>query len=178
MEKLIQYCTKESLYDGPFNSKVGWHAAGMGYVLVTENGRLIVIDGGCPNDAEDFLALLEKTADGKPVVDLWIMTHAHSDHFGALKVIASTPALRQRVEVKTLLWRFPNEFVEGNGNTPHPAMNAMMQEICQSLGATAHTPELDEKMTVDSMELHFLYYAYDCRIINNAFNTRIKYLCC
>ena len=170
MEKLIQYCTKESLYDGPFNGKVGWHAAGMGYILVTQNRHLIVIDGGCPNDAEDFLSLLEQNADGKPVVDLWIMTHAHSDHFGALKVIAETPALRERVEVKEFLWRFPDEFLDGAGNLIHPPMNAMMARICESFGATAHTPELDEKMTVDGMELHFLYYTYDCRIVNNAFN--------
>ena len=93
MEKLIQYCTKESLYNGAFDSTVGWHAAGMGYILVTEGGRLIVIDGGCPNDAEDFLALLEKTAGGKPVVDLWIITHAHSDHFGVLNTIANSEAM-------------------------------------------------------------------------------------
>ena len=70
MEKLIQYRTHESLYDGPFNGKVGWHAAGMGYIIVTENGKLIVIDGGCPNDAEDFLALLEENAGGKKPQDL------------------------------------------------------------------------------------------------------------
>ena len=46
MEKLIQYRTNASLYDGAFDSVVGWSAAGMGYILVTENKRLIVIDGG------------------------------------------------------------------------------------------------------------------------------------
>ena len=149
MEKLIQYCTKESLYNGAFDGQVGWHAAGMGYLLVTENGKLIVIDGGCPNDAEDLLALLEQNASGKPVVDLWIITHAHSDHFGALKTIANTQALRERLEVREFLWRFPEEFVEANGNTPHAAMNRMMEDICAAFGAAAHCPELDEKLTVE-----------------------------
>lgn len=171
MEKLIQFCNKEALYDGPFNGKVGWHAAGMGYVLVTENGRLVVIDGGNYNDTEEFLALLEQTAGGKPVVDLWIITHAHGDHFGVIDGISKDPALRDRLEVKAFLWRFPEEFIEGNGSTPHIAANAMMRRICDSFGAAAHTPELDEKLTVDSMEFHFLYYAYDCRIVNNAYNT-------
>ncbi|MBQ8342005.1 MAG: MBL fold metallo-hydrolase [Clostridia bacterium] len=171
MEKLIQYCTRESLYDGPFNNKVGWHAAGMGYLIVTENGKLIVIDGGCPNDTEDFLSLLEQNAEGRPVVDLWIITHAHSDHFGVIDRIAKTPQLRERLEVREFLWRFPEEFVEGNGNMPHSGANTMMQGICDTFGAAAHAPELDEKLTVDGMELHFLYYTYDCRIVNNAFNT-------
>lgn len=170
MEKLIQYCTKESLFDGAFNGKVGWHAAGMGYILVTENGRLIVIDGGNYNDTEDFLALLEETAGGKPEVDLWIITHAHGDHFGVIDNISKNPALCERLSVKEFLWRFPEEFVEGNGNMSHPTWNRMMERICETFGATAHRPELDEKLTVDSMEFHFLYYAYDCRIINNSFN--------
>jgi len=46
MAKLIQYSTKDSLYDGPFGEGVGWSAAGMGYILQTDNGRLIVVDGG------------------------------------------------------------------------------------------------------------------------------------
>ena len=170
MEKLIQYRTHESLYDGPFNGKVGWHAAGMGYIIVTENKRLIVVDGGCPNDTEDFLALLEETAGGKPVVDLWIITHPHSDHHGVLDRIAKTPEYASRVTVKELLYRFPEEFVERNGAASNIAANANMEKLRSLLGATVHTPELDEKMTVDGIELHFLYYPYDCRFLNNRYN--------
>ena len=52
MEKLIQYCTKASLYDGKFGGTAGWPAAGMGYILVSECNRLTVIDGGHGEDAE------------------------------------------------------------------------------------------------------------------------------
>lgn len=171
MEKLIQYCTKSSYYDGDFNGTVGWHAAGMGYILVTENGKLIVIDGGKPHDAEDFLALLEQQAGGKrPEVELWIMTHPHSDHFGVLHTICHTPELLARVEIRTLLYRFPEDFIEQNGKASNIDANRMMAELAALCGAGCHAPELDEKMTVDGLELHFLYYPYDCRIINHAFN--------
>ena len=50
MEKLIQYATKASYYDGPFDSVVGWSAAGMGYIVKSENGKIIVIDGGRDED--------------------------------------------------------------------------------------------------------------------------------
>ena len=46
--------TRASLYDGPFDSKVGWSAAGMGYVVFTENGKIIAIDGGYGDDAERY----------------------------------------------------------------------------------------------------------------------------
>ncbi len=174
MEKLIQYCTKESLYDGPFNGKVGWHAAGMGYIIVTENGKLIVIDGGCPNDTEDFLALLEENAGGKkPVVELWIITHPHGDHDGVLSTIAKNPELLSRVEIKEILYRFPNEFFDKNGNFTNIDANKNMDTVLSLTGAKAHLPELDEKLTVDGMEFHFLYYAYDCRIINGLVNCNV-----
>ena len=174
MEKLIQYRTKESLYDGAFDGQVGWHAAGMGYVIVTENGRLIVIDGGCQNDAEDFLSLLEKNATGeKPVVDLWIITHPHGDHVGVLNKISKTPELLSRIEVKEIVYRYPEEFVERNGDRSNIAANANMETVLSLTGAKKHLPELDERVTVDGVELRFLYYTYDCRIINNLGNSNV-----
>ena len=174
MEKLIQYSTHESRYDGPFNGKVGWRSAGMGYILVTEHGKLAVIDGGCTNDTEDFLALLEQQANGhKPVVELWIITHPHGDHDGVLNTIAQTPELLARVEIKEIVYRFPNEFEERNGTKSNIAANANMEKVLALTGAKAHLPELDEKITVDGMEFHFLYYAYDCRIINRTANCNV-----
>ena len=173
MEKLIQYRTKESLYDGAFNGKVGWHAAGMGYIIVTEEKHLIVIDGGNANDSEDFLSLIEANADGKPVVDLWIITHPHSDHDGALNQIAKTPEMNARVEIREIVYRFPEEFVERNGNRSNVQANANMEKVLSLTGAKAHCPELDEKVTVDGVEVHFLYYPYDCRIINGIANCNV-----
>lgn len=90
MEKLIQYCTKASLYDGPFDSVVGWAAAGMGYLFKTANGHLVVVDGGNCEDAEAFVSLLEMNAStALPEIDLWIITHPHGDHYGALLEIAA-----------------------------------------------------------------------------------------
>ena len=62
MAKLIQYCTKASRFAGEFK----WQAAGMGYILLTDGGRFLVIDGGHGEDAEGILALLEGNSAGKP----------------------------------------------------------------------------------------------------------------
>ena len=63
MEKLIQFCTSASLYNGAFDNVAGWSAAGMGYVIVTENDRFIVVDGGHSDDATALIEILEKYAD-------------------------------------------------------------------------------------------------------------------
>lgn len=167
MEKLIQYCTKASHYDGAFDSVVGWAAAGMGYLLRTANGHLIVVDGGHREDAEAFLELLETNADRKkPVVDLWILTHPHGDHYGALLEICERPELAARVDVKKLVYHFPKEFRDARGKGidyvfPH------METILAATGAEAVVPAVDETMVVDGMEFHFLYTPTDCSILNN-----------
>lgn len=108
MEKLIQYATKASFYDGPFGGGAGWIAAGMGYLIVTENGRLIAVDGGNTEDAADFCELITKySPDGE--VDLWLLTHPHTDHFGVLSGIAGNEELSSRIKVKKLVSLFGTE---------------------------------------------------------------------
>ena len=55
----------------------------MGYIIDTSDGEVIVIDGGGwhKDEADCLYEQLEKR--GKHVA-LWIMTHAHDDHLGAL----------------------------------------------------------------------------------------------
>ncbi len=58
-------------------------------VLVeTNQGRLIMIDGGVEGDAAH---LIETLAAKGGYVDAWLVTHPHSDHVGALNYILSHP---------------------------------------------------------------------------------------
>ena len=169
MEKFIQYRTNDSLYDGPFDSN-GWPAAGLGDVVVTENGCLIAIDGGQPNDAEDFVKLLEAQTPGrKPVVDLWIITHPHLDHYGALQSICRNNELLNRITIKKLLWYFPVEFCNKAGETNILGYgNNDMDEICRLTGAIPHRPSRDEIINIDGIEFHFIYVPDDCSFVNTA----------
>ncbi|MBQ8185266.1 MAG: MBL fold metallo-hydrolase [Clostridia bacterium] len=166
MEKLIQYRTKASLYDGAFDSTVGWAAAGMGYLIVTENGRLIAVDGGNAGDGEEFLALAEQYGGKNPVIEKWIITHPHSDHYGALLDIVRKPELAARLTVRELVYHFPEEFRDRKGNGigyvyPH------FDEILAGTGAAVHLPAVDEKQTVDGMTIHYLYTPTDVTILDN-----------
>ena len=80
---LTQFCTNTS------RAVVTSTASGMGYVLRLTDGRLIVIDGGFAtsygDDYPDLKKLLWDLSDGqKPHVALWMISHPHEDHFGAL----------------------------------------------------------------------------------------------
>lgn len=168
MEKMIQYCTNASLFDGDFIGAGAWPAAGMGYVFVSENNRLIVVDGGHGVDAEALTDLLtEQAGGGIPSVDLWIVTHPHGDHYGALQEIAAREDLRKRINVKKMVYYFPEEFRSKNGKAPCGKANRHMESICQSLGTPVRVPTEGERIRVDSLELTFLFVPTDCSCIDN-----------
>lgn len=170
MEKFIQIQTKASLYDGPFDNVVGWSAAGMSDVIVTENGKLVVVDGGYAEDGAPLVEYLKnKAGDGVPEIEMWIVTHPHGDHYGAMNAISKDPALLESINVKKVVYWFPMEF-HGRGGKPGILENANkdMERICDAFGAEAYRPNRDDKITVDGMEFHFLYVPDDCSILNTA----------
>jgi len=165
MAKLIQYCTQASLYDGPFGPDVGWAAAGMGYILKTAEGRLIVIDGGNKEDAAPLFELLTACAGTEtPEIALWIITHPHLDHYGALLMLFSEPQFAGKLRIHELMYDFPGEF-HGGGN--ELGINDLYHVLVVS-GADHHIPRTDEKFCVDELKFHLLYTPDDCSILNNA----------
>ena len=79
----------------------------MSYLLETPDGKLVMIDGGHPvrEDAEYLYTLLQQKG-GR--VDLWLMTHAHSDHYGALSwMLQNLPHFA--LDIADLRFSFPPE---------------------------------------------------------------------
>ena len=174
MNKLIQYCTKASLYDGAFDSVVGWQAAGMGYIITTDSGSLIVVDGGNTEDAQELIALLEKYSDGnKPLIEKWIISHPHGDHYFALREICSRPELYERISVKELIYSFPADFKNSNGALLCSNAIDDMKRIASVLGASIKTPQYDELIVCDGLELHFIYTPDDLSIFKGQQNPNV-----
>jgi beta-lactamase superfamily II metal-dependent hydrolase len=78
----------------------------MSYIIETPEGGTVVIDGGnvFDEDADNLYREL-KNRGGK--VDMWIITHAHSDHFGALLNFLRRESLD--VEIEKLVFNFPEK---------------------------------------------------------------------
>ena len=53
----------------------------MGYVIRTECGRLIVIDGGNYGQSKQLEEAIKRWGNK---VDMWFLTHNHSDHYGSI----------------------------------------------------------------------------------------------
>ncbi len=92
------------------------HVQMMSYFLETPEGKLVVIDGGwrCPEDAANLKAQIDARG-GR--VDLWLITHGHDDHFGALLTLMEQDACPEIGELYAALP--PAEWfrtVEGGGS--------------------------------------------------------------
>lgn len=73
-----------------------------GYLIVTENGKLIMIDGGQFVDNDVVSELLHKF---KCEVDYWFITHPHDDHLGAaVNIMKYNP----EIKIKHFCFSFPD----------------------------------------------------------------------
>jgi len=94
---------------------------GNSFVIQLKNGHFIVYDGGQEIDAPYLLDYLEKLAPQgeKPVIEAWFISHAHSDHYGAMAQISSDASAVSRVSVEGFYFHNPgiysaNVGVDGN----------------------------------------------------------------
>ena len=54
---------------------------GNSFIITTETGEIIVIDGGFKSETDYFLSYLkEVTGEEKPHIDAWFISHPHADH--------------------------------------------------------------------------------------------------
>ena len=131
---------------------------GMCYVLQCDDGSTIVVDGGMDNgDAEILLAYLKKlSGDKKPVIDLWILTHAHPDHTFACKGMGARHA--DELTVKKLCYRFPSlEFRTLRDPGTVRECEAFEKAVANFKGAEIYTPSAGDRFTFGSVTIDILF---------------------
>lgn len=105
------------------------HSNGNSFVIQLKNGHFIVHDGGKKIDAPYLVDYLEKLApEGeKPVIEAWFISHAHDDHNGAPREIATNTAYANRILVEGIYFTEPDsKIVMENNLTDVVWMTTMM----------------------------------------------------
>lgn len=79
------------------------------FIIQLKNGHFIIEDGGIEQDAPYLLDYLESLTPGdeKPVVEAWFISHAHGDHYQALKKIYTEPEYVNRLIVNGIYFTEP-----------------------------------------------------------------------
>ena len=82
------------------------------FIVTTEEGKVIVIDGGYAQDAPKLLAKLQEiTGSDRPHIDAWFLSHAHSDHIEAFMALVEHHA--DSFTCDALYYNFPSaQFIE------------------------------------------------------------------
>lgn len=86
---------------------------GNSFVFQLKNGHFLISDGGMPYDLVYLLDYLESlTPEGeKPVVEAWVISHAHADHCGALNAFVDIPEHLGRIYVEGIYFSEPSQRV-------------------------------------------------------------------
>lgn len=123
----------------------------MGYVLKTNKGKIIVIDGGTTGDTDNLVRILKQNG-GK--VDMWFLTHAHDDHAGAFTQIANNDEIKIEKVCASLN---DKEWYEEN----EPARAEFSKNLIDTVNSEKFknkviTPSLNDKLEIDNINIEIL----------------------
>ncbi len=92
-----QIIMPESVTNGQMNS----------FIITTKEGKVIVMDGGFDENAEDMINWLKKlTGQDVPHVDAWFLSHIHMDHvFCFLTIMEKYP---EALDIERIYYNFPS----------------------------------------------------------------------
>lgn len=83
---------------------------GNSFIFQLKNGHFIISDGGMQYDLVYLLDYLESLVpEGeKPLIEAWVISHAHGDHCGALNAFVDLPRNASRVDVEGIYFSEPS----------------------------------------------------------------------
>ncbi len=130
------------------DAETGDYMQNLSLVIRTGEGKTIVIDGGRKSYDSDYLFkyLQRVTGDSTPHVDAWFMTHAHSDHHGAIIGIANKYA--SQLTLDAFYHRFPTQaqlnkyFAAVEPEATYTNIQAILGAVGKFKNAQGGTPEV------------------------------------
>ncbi len=119
---------------------------GMGYVIMLEDGRFVIFDGGEDSGPQgqrlyDILASLHTKVTGEepstknPIqIAAWFITHSHSDHYDVFTAILNQYMTEGLVKLEYLMGNYPSSEVAYNAAGTDMLMTNMAMTIEKSYG--------------------------------------------
>jgi hypothetical protein len=100
----------------------------MAYAMQSDEGHLIMIDGGKVINAEMIYEFIKENGS---VVDAWLLTHYHDDHITALTEILNT---KTDIRIKNLYFNFPTdqEHIDKYGDSDNHCIPDLWEAIRKS----------------------------------------------
>lgn len=123
----------------------------MGYVIKTDNNKIIVIDGGLKEDTSNLLNKIEQEGGQ---VEAWFLTHPHKDHVEAFEEIVKTSDVKINniyTTLNELSWYEEYEKYE------MPEIREFFEVLeNEKIKENRHEVNLNEKIKIDNVECEIL----------------------
>ena len=137
------------------NKKENGNVNSNSYIIRTKNNKVIVVDGGRPQDAKFLYDYILKYGNGK--VDYWYITHAHEDHVGALLEILNKD---YNVQIENLCYYFNSlDWYEKYDTRGFPFEKAMIESLKNPKINNLIECYKGEKIQMDNIECEILRIA-------------------
>ncbi len=142
------------------------------YIVTTAGGRVIVLDGGFREDAENLLTHLRQlTGEAMPHVDAWILSHPHLDHISCFNEVVERHW--DEVRISRVMYNFPS-VQYGEREAQWGSTDRAHREFMQNLPRFADRVEIlygFDEYDIGEAHLEVLYSPsceIQCNYINNA----------
>ena len=125
----------------------------MSYMVETPGGGLIMIDGGNYQEPE-AMNLYEMIRERGSRVDLWFITHAHNDHFGAVSYLMDKLSPFD-IEIGAFVFNFPtDEWLSGKRDSEG---TKRFLEGVKRQGIRVMTPEVGDIIECGGLTVQILH---------------------
>ena len=148
---------------------------GMSYIIRTPQGSFIVIDGGWAGIGEGKkirnLLREQNTGDGLPVIAAWILTHPHSDHYGAIADVAA--AYYDEVVLERVIYNYMGDEmmaksdtakILGDSTSPYNVLKKTLDAPKKWGYTQIIKPHTGDVLNIDGVEIDILYTHEDAAI--------------
>lgn len=118
---------------------------GNSFVFQLKNGHFIISDGGLGCELPYLLDFLESLTpiEERPIVEAWIITHGHPDHYGALTELREHSDWSERIVVEGIYYNAPSQEVAEHCNCAH--CYERIRETAVFLGAEFYCPQIGQR---------------------------------
>ena len=123
----------------------------MGYIIKTSEGKVIVVDGGTREDAPNLEKHINELGNK---VDVWFITHPHSDHAGAIiEIIEETDIQINKIYYTMNDIQWYQQYASERANEAEDFKNAIQNERIKDI---AEEVSLNQIINIDFIECEIL----------------------
>lgn len=123
----------------------------MSYVIQTRGGKVVVIDGGMAGDAAYLADFIKGLGNS---VEAWFISHAHNDHFDALREILKMPG---EMSIKAIYGSMPDEaWISRVGSDSEKESFRLFNQALADAGRTVIELSLGQVLEIDGVRFEVL----------------------